>query len=88
MMSAAGCSQQTKIQYVTPTYVPLPDNISKQNPEPSINEQNLVKWKDALKLMNEYKTWGEKERNRANSCITIYEKVVGENNANSKDKHK
>lgn len=87
IMCAAGCSQ-TRVEYVAPIYVPLSDNISKPNPEPAITEQNLVKWKDALKLMNEYKEWGEKEQNRANSCVIIYKKLIGENTANSKNKHK
>lgn len=75
-MFATGCTQQIKTEYVQPSYATLNDSISKPTQEPIVTEHNLVKWKDALKLMNDYKEWGEKERNRANACVIIYQKLT------------
>lgn len=79
-MFASGCTQN-KTEYITPTYAPLTDNISKPNPKPQITENNFIKWKDSLTIMNEYEVWGTKESNRANSCVIIYQKTINQQEA-------
>lgn len=81
MMFALGCSHNPEhiIEYVQPSYAPLTDNVTTPNPEPKINEQNFVKWLDSIYLLIEFRNWGISERNRANTCVNIYQKTISEN---------
>ena len=72
-----GCSPNKKnIEYVSPIYSPLPQNIVKPNPEPVIDSNNFIKWGHAIILIGQLRTWGISERNRANACVNIYQKTI------------